>query len=297
MSTASVYGQIDTTRKEFFPLHLGDIWQYRNEFGNVVRTSQVVRMDSLLPNGYRYVATGRPPNFNTGYAFVRIDSLLRVQHFGGWGGDSCGGTTSNDISTYRLGERDRTVWRDCLNFGGYLTRNTIVQFTGIVQVGAFGRLRDAMLFRFGGVFPAPIDTFYGSSGILVKGIGLFRQEYYESLGFDQLTGAIINGVTYGTIVGVEEIAETYPRETRLFQNYPNPFNPITTINFDVPKKEWVRLTVFDVLGREVAVLVDGEKEQGSYSVVFNAQGISSGVYFYRLKSGGAMLTKKMIVQK
>jgi hypothetical protein len=83
----------------------------------------------------------------------------------------------------------------------------------------------------------------------------------------------------------------------LEQNYPNPFNPITSIEYVVPGNEFISLKVYDVLGKEIAVLVNEEKPAGSYQVNFDANGIPSGVYFYKLKSGEFSKTKKMILMK
>jgi hypothetical protein len=71
-------------------------------------------------------------------------------------------------------------------------------------------------------------------------------------------------------------------ESNLNQNYPNPFNPSTTIKYELPKSSMVRLNVYDILGREVSMLVNDRKNAGSYQVKFDGAGLSSGVYFYRL---------------
>lgn len=84
-----------------------------------------------------------------------------------------------------------------------------------------------------------------------------------------------------------------PTEFILSQNYPNPFNPYTTIRFTIPKREYVSLKVFNLLGQEVKNLVSEEKEQGVYEVSFDAFNLSSGTYFYRLQSGSFVETKKM----
>jgi len=83
----------------------------------------------------------------------------------------------------------------------------------------------------------------------------------------------------------------------LYQNYPNPFNPSTTINYQIPKSSFVTLKIYDVLGREVANLVNNEKQAGQYNVTFNASKFSSGIYFYRLQAGDFISTKKMILMK
>ncbi|NLH61590.1 MAG: T9SS type A sorting domain-containing protein [Ignavibacteriales bacterium] len=88
-----------------------------------------------------------------------------------------------------------------------------------------------------------------------------------------------------------------PGEYALSQNYPNPFNPVTVINFQTGVSSHVTLKLFDVLGNEVATIVNGEKSSGRYEVQFDATGLSSGVYFYRLQAGKYIETKKMMVVK
>lgn len=88
-----------------------------------------------------------------------------------------------------------------------------------------------------------------------------------------------------------------PRDTRLFQNFPNPFNPNSDIRYQIADSRSVRLSVFDMLGREVAVLVDEKKEPGEYSVSWKAGGMSSGVYFCRLNAGSYAGTTRMVLMK
>ena len=93
--------------------------------------------------------------------------------------------------------------------------------------------------------------------------------------------------------------ETLPQTFQLSQNYPNPFNPTTSIRYMVSSITNVKLTVYDILGREIAVLVNEEKPAGTYEVTFNVSNLSSGTYFYRLTAtsptGEFVLTKKMIL--
>ncbi len=88
-----------------------------------------------------------------------------------------------------------------------------------------------------------------------------------------------------------------PEEFTLLQNYPNPFNPSTTISWQSPVSSWQTLKVYDVLGNEVATLVDEYREAGSHSASFDANRLSSGVYFYKLQSGGFVETRKMVLLK
>ncbi len=96
-------------------------------------------------------------------------------------------------------------------------------------------------------------------------------------------------------VGIQPISNVVPEKFELHQNYPNPFNPSTTIRFDVRTSGNVSLKVFDVLGREVAVLADEYLRAGSYERVFEASNLSSGVYFYTLRAGEFEKTLRMVV--
>jgi len=90
---------------------------------------------------------------------------------------------------------------------------------------------------------------------------------------------------------------TIPDMYALHQNYPNPFNPGTTITFDLPKSGFVSLIIYDILGREVAVLLNKKLKAGSYIGTWNAENYNSGVYFYRLKAGEYVETRKMLIIK
>ena len=88
-----------------------------------------------------------------------------------------------------------------------------------------------------------------------------------------------------------------PTEFNLFQNYPNPFNPTTNIKFQIPQLSFVTIKVYDVLGNEIATLVNGEIPAGIYNVDFNAKNLSSGIYFYKLYTNLIITTKKMTLVK
>jgi tetratricopeptide (TPR) repeat protein len=95
----------------------------------------------------------------------------------------------------------------------------------------------------------------------------------------------------------EKVIQTTPSAYKLEQNYPNPFNPTTTISYQLSADSHVTLKVFDVLGREVAVLVNGQKNAGSYKATFDGTKFASGVYIYQLKANDYLENKKMILTK
>lgn len=99
-------------------------------------------------------------------------------------------------------------------------------------------------------------------------------------------------------IGISPISSEIPASFRLEQNYPNPFNPSTKIRFDIPKgNQLVKLTVYDIAGKEVARLINQELSAGVYEYEFNGASLSSGMYFYRLEAGNFIETKKMILIK
>jgi len=111
-----------------------------------------------------------------------------------------------------------------------------------------------------------------------------------------LAGIILKTTTGGTI-GVQQISTSLPDKFYLEQNYPNPFNPVTNIEFSLPQKSFVKLKVFDLLGREIANLVNENLSAGSYKYDFNASALTSGIYFYKLETENFSETKKMVVVK
>ncbi|MDP2362488.1 MAG: T9SS type A sorting domain-containing protein [Ignavibacteria bacterium] len=156
---------------------------------------------------------------------------------------------------------------------------------------------------------APNDTQWVMVALLpalgrnnLESIELLREKarLLHSLPYDSLAF----GTTPYLITSINEEGGIQPEQFSLSQNYPNPFNPVTTIKYKIPnvistegRNLFVTLKVYDALGNEVATLVNEEKPTGSYEVEFNAKNISSGVYFYQLKAGSFIQTKKMILIK
>ena len=110
--------------------------------------------------------------------------------------------------------------------------------------------------------------------------------------------------TYGSlelinfkVTGMKNTVSNLPKTYKLYNNYPNPFNPSTTIKYDLPKESQVQLKIYDIVGREVATLVNGKQKAGNYSVNFNASKLASGVYIYRIIAGNFVRSHKMILLK
>ena len=137
------------------------------------------------------------------------------------------------------------------------------------------------------------------------GIGIVMKEFIVNPPYIKDSTYLIGIYKDGEVLGDTIIKNTVdiddnlplPSKFYLCQNYPNPFNPSTKIEYSIPKTSFVTLKVYDILGREVATLVNEEKSGGKYEVEFNGNGLSSGIYFYKLQAGNYTSVKIMILIK
>jgi hypothetical protein len=137
-----------------------------------------------------------------------------------------------------------------------------------------------------------------SSEALVPGIGYVRIEYGGGIPFEMAVDEIKLGTSYNDVVTAVKLNHNVlPSKMTLSQNYPNPFNPTTKISYSVPQNGFVTLKVYNILGQEVATLVQGQLPAGNYITTFNASKFASGVYLYRLEIGGTSITKKLVLLK
>ena len=175
--------------------------------------------------------------------------------------------TPQNITTASVGDTVRWVWESGIH-------NTV---STTIPAGASS-------------WNAPIDesdTVY-SYVITVPGTYDYVCTFHAGMG---MTGSFTASTT-----GIRNLAET-AQTFSLSQNYPNPFNPVTSIRFSLPEISNVRLSVFDISGREVKNLLNGKLNAGTYEYNFNAEGISSGVYFYRIDAGKYSEIKRMVLLK
>ena len=154
-------------------------------------------------------------------------------------------------------------------------------------------------------WPIPVDLSYDNSDLLTAGLGGYPlgdlnwfpiqkaswMANRRATEYAEITGALNTGV-----VGVEEDVNL-PNKFNLAQNYPNPFNPSTIISYNIPKASNVTLKVYDILGNEVATLVNQFQNANSYQVNFNAASLASGVYIYKIDAGNFTMSKKMLLLK
>jgi hypothetical protein len=155
-------------------------------------------------------------------------------------------------------------------------------------------------------WPIPIDLSYTDSNLLTAGLGGFPlgdlnwfPSQYQAWMAQRSTeyANIAYTLSTGKITAIKE-TQKLPQQFRLMQNYPNPFNPTTNITFTLPHSGNVTLKVYNMLGQEVATLINGYRTaQKNYNVKFDATNLASGVYIYQLKFGSQSITKKMVLMK
>lgn len=111
--------------------------------------------------------------------------------------------------------------------------------------------------------------------------------------FTDFSNFCIGNDNFVSVKDADDIPKTY----ELFQNYPNPFNPVTVIRYSVPQKSFITLKVYDIIGKEIATLVNEEKSAGNYEMKFNGSNLSAGIYLYRIQAGNFVSSKKMVLIK
>ena len=257
------------------PLKLGNIWIY-DQISRISRTTVTdtsIYFDTTAYNKLFYEVNDSSLQFYT-YARLREDDFYVL---------------FNEI--------------DSTEGAGYYKKNAVIGDTWMAGTIVYIIVDTFVVNVFGE--PTTIKFLTKDDGLVY--IQEYWTEKFGKLGsqdfggiIDDLLGCVINGVAYGdtsfTIVSVEDESEI-PSSYYLAQNFPNPFNPSTTISWQLPVGNWQTLKIYDVLGKEIATLVDGFKPAGKYEVYFDASNLASGTYFYQLKVENYIETKKMQLVK
>ena len=166
--------------------------------------------------------------------------------------------------------------------------------------GVFGQRRDTLNNKLWNSVDVSIDTgIYSVLNVISDGMGGAIGGGWQQSDFSIRAFKVSkNGILGEVINGIDDQDELIlPKEIILYQNFPNPFNSSTTIRYELPEEGFVSLKVYDVLGNEVASLINEERQAGYYSIEFNASDLSSGIYFYRLNTGNFSSTKKLLLLK
>jgi hypothetical protein len=262
----------------YLPLRLGNLWDYGfTQSGPVVRTALV--SDTLRWGGSLYYTLLYDTAAEFPYAdTVRVDSMGRIVSLRYGEEVVTYDFTKADADTYHVPERSPrggdTYWVVSVQHP-----DSVPGFDACLGMGPCLEVR----WTLPGAADADFTEFYA------PGIGMVRS--YGAWSSNVLIHRVIDGVS---TTGVDPVSDPI-RAYALRQNYPNPFNPVTAISYDLPAASHVTLKVFDLTGREVATLVDRFEGPGVRSVSFDAAALATGVYYYRLRAGGYVETKKLVV--
>jgi hypothetical protein len=269
------------TPGDYFPCHLGDVWQYRSLYtGKLIRTASCDSI-STDSSGVIYIRIRNAASGSTYSTYYRRDTANNIY-----------GDFQPQYPRYKLSADSGDSW-----FAGYASPDSSQYFrisvSRVYQSTVYGVSTTIKEFRFEIVYDMGISWL--GNDHLASGFGLVQTDIEPSDTY-YLSGAIIDTNHYGVIDEVREDV-TLPEGLSLEQNYPNPFNSQTTIRFSVLRREAITLTIFDVLGRKIVGLVEAYATSGIHAVTFRMDHLPSGTYFYRLQTQNRSLTKRMLYLK
>jgi hypothetical protein len=281
------YIEPDSSYAAYFPLNIGNTYIYLNTTTSLppippYKSKARITKDTMIA-GKKYFYCNNFPFIGTGW--VRFDTatgnlLLRSS-------PGCS-IYSNDKIIDSL--RSKINNQITCQFGVWYTRRCL----DTAMTNIFNMSKKSILFLHDGLMYGNM-RFAKNFGIIYYCAG----EPPPCSSDKNLLGCIINGVVYGdtSMTFVKTIIDPVPNEYRLYQNYPNPFNPATNIKFAIPKNEFVKITAFDMLGKEIETLVNERLAPGTYETNWNASNYPSGIYFYRLQADDFSETKRMTLIK
>ncbi|MEO8512557.1 MAG: T9SS type A sorting domain-containing protein [Ignavibacteria bacterium] len=284
---------VDSTTFQYYPMDVGNKWTWYvyNNFSPGPGYETAIIISTQVINDHLYYRFKRDTyifygnQHYTGYNYMRIDSLNGNLYFL---------TINNNDSNDCLVDSLNSSLNDSTNIGCAGSGNWYRYSINTYNI--FNNTYPTKMYSYSTYFEGGDNHQYG------KGIGPVFEiaQYVMSTSSKTLRGCVINGILRGdttVILGINQIGTEIPDKFELSQNYPNPFNPTTHIGFRIAEFGLVKLTIHDLLGKEVKTLVNKELQPGSYETDWDATEYPSGVYYYRLETGPYAETKKIILIK
>lgn len=294
LTLSNLYAQNDSYTF-YYPLNVGDYWEYEYRVSPTLSyiESRKVIGDTLMPNGntYRILKTDFPLS---GTIYQRIvDSTYVYQFYHRF--EPPDQVIYDEFLLYKLDVEVGDTWPyPPGNYDGFISDSGFVEVTQIADTTIWS---DTFKFAILGSFTLP-DTGYwfGEDVFLVDNIGVLEDSFEG--GFYRLLGAIIKGKQHGTITSIKSYENDLSvKMIEIFHNYPNPFNSSTTIEYRLNNSGRVRISIFNVLGERVKILLDSFQTPGLYRITWtgvNDSGLSvaSGIYIYLLEINGVIAEKR-----
>ena len=265
----------DINPLDFFPYHVGDVWQYIEYPSGIFRTGQITQIDTVNASTHLiYYDNNETPSEK-----VLTDSAIVLADPSSW------------FPLYKLSYPVSSIWiRDTIATSWWVhfkTKDTAEIFNENRAI------REYHIYEF-----VPVGDTSGvpsSVEYLADGIGLYEINWEG--GEMILLGCIINGIQYGIIVNVEEQNIQANGIDYNLSNYPNPFNSQTTIRYYIPTSSYINLSIFDILGRKTKEIFKGEELSGYHTKNWIPQNESSGIYLVVLRTEETQLINKIIYLK
>ena len=277
---------LDTITCKYFPLTVGNVYKYfyGTSYGNSYTYKIRIAKDSIIDNKRYFMFS---PGFFGTNSPVRFDSLtgnIYLRSASGY----CSYSPSEILhDSLKANLNDSTTVCNSI----YRHRCNLIGYWNIIG-------NNVLIKRFkrNEYPPEDYEEYMYAMGFGIVGVNYKVGQDYAS---HSLIGCYINGVLYGdtTLIGINQIGIEVPSSFSLSQNYPNPFNPSTKIKFDIKQSSNTKLIVYNILGKEIATLVNEKLSAGSYEVDWDASDHPSGVYFYKLITENFVDVKKMILVK
>jgi hypothetical protein len=298
---ASEMALAQTASDYYLPLRVGNYLQFHTSGGSGwgARISTVTIEGSDVISGRRYfrqkdteVMGGALETHVSGVFWIRKDSVGNVAV----GAMSTAGSSNVDSATVASmsifpNEFLTKGYSRTLPYGGQTWQDSVLSVAETVS-GSAGTFNQCLKIS-STHFDSTGTAVYREYGYYAYGIGLVkiaRTLPVESAHTDELIRYVTTGVS-------EAAVNQTPQDFSLLQNYPNPFNPSTSIDYQLPVSGLVTLKVFDLLGREAAMLVNDVKKAGSYHLSWDAINLPSGMYVYRITAGNYVSVRKMLLMK
>ncbi|MBK7500732.1 MAG: T9SS type A sorting domain-containing protein [Ignavibacteriales bacterium] len=291
------FAQLYNDPMKFFPAQTGDMWEYFYYDAPYSDTLQLFSVkDSVDEQGVihlwqssGFINPPKPPVL-AGSNYYKIDKEGNVEGY--W--ESYRGI----LFKLKAVQGDKWILKE-------YSANAfeIIRVDSVFESSLFGM--NTVIKKYRRYFSDDSSAITGldrTAKFLAYNLGLVRVDGLEGLGSLFIKGAVINSVIFGDTTRIitsvfDDETGDYLEEFNISQNYPNPFNPSTKITYNIPQRSNVSLRIYDVLGKEIATLVNEQKEAGTYNIQFDASKLSSGVYIYSIQAGDFLESRKMILMK
>ncbi|MFZ5947412.1 MAG: T9SS type A sorting domain-containing protein [Stygiobacter sp.] len=270
---------------KYYPVHIGDYWQYR-----VTRSPFGIQDSSWI--GYKEIVGDTIMQNGKKYFIIKEDRLPIEKYYKPY--------------YVRIDSSTANVYKYTPN-GQEILIDSLLAKKGDVVINGYKCTKDTLKEYFGAKVNTKTIEPYLISSTSYNGWERAKEfgevmRYYEDIFVYYIRYQCdviyvkIDGNEYGIKTNISN-GNIIPKEFTLSQNYPNPFNPVTKINFTIFQRTNIRLNIYDVKGSKIYTLLSGEYMPGKYFVDFNASNLSSGIYFYQLKTSDGIITKKMLLLK